>query len=288
MRIELRGVGLRTGGVRRLDGVDLEVADGAFASVLGVSGAGKSTLLGVVAGLTAQDEGEVLFDGAPVDGLPAHRRGVAVVFQDARLFPHMSALDNVAFPLKVRGAGRRQRRERAAELLEQVQLGGLGGRSPRELSGGQRQRVALARALAADPRAVLLDEPFSGLDERLRDDMRRLVLDLHGRLGTTMLMVTHDPAEALTMSDTVAYMSAGRVVQAGRPADLLLDPATPEVAAGFGTTLALEGEVRGGAFACGRLRVDLARLGDGAAQAPAGPAALLRFADGCVRVVARG
>ena len=296
MQIALDSVSLATKGIPRLVDVSFEVPDGSFVSVLGASGAGKSTLLGVVSGLIPQDSGHVLFDGRPVDNVPAHRRDVAVVFQDARLFPNMNALDNVAFPLKVRGVGRASRRERAAAMLAQVQLEGRGRRGVHELSGGQRQRVALARALVAGPRAVLLDEPFSGLDESLRDDMRRLVLDLHERLGTTMLMVTHDPMEALVMSDRVAYLSHGRLVQYGAPADVLLHPATPEVAESFGAARALEGQVVRGVFACGKLQIPLAAVaqangrGDGCGCAGVlppvsdGPAVLLRTASGFVDV----
>lgn len=281
MEIVLDHICLAGKGAPRLDQACLEVPSGAFVSVLGPSGAGKSTLLGVVSGLVAQDAGSVRFDGEAVDDVPAHRRGVSVVFQDARLFPNMTALDNVAFPLKVRGVGRTERRERAARLLADVQLGGLGARRTHELSGGQRQRVALARALAASPHAVLLDEPFSGLDEALRDDMRRLVLDLHERTGTTMLMVTHDPFEALTMSDRVAYLLHGSVVQVDEPGNLLARPATPEVAAGLGGTRALEGTVEGGVFVRGRLRFP-------APEAPDGPAVLLRTQAGDVSVHAAG
>ncbi len=281
MHIELDRVGVAGTGAPRLADVCLEVPDGAFVSVLGPSGAGKSTLLGVVSGLVAQDAGTVRFDGEPVDGAPAHRRGVAMVFQDARLFPNMSVLDNVAFPLKARGVGRMQRRERAARMLADVQLDGFGARRTHELSGGQRQRVALARALVAGPRAVLLDEPFSGLDESLRDGMRRLVLDLHERLGTTTLMVTHDPFEALAMSDRVVYLARGRVLQADEPGRLLVHPATPEVADGLGGTRALEGAVDGGAFVRGKLRVD-------APDVPDGPAVLLRTRDGSLSVHAAG
>lgn len=301
MQISLDSVSLATKGTPRLVDVSFEVPGGPFVSVLGASGAGKSTLLGVVSGLIPQDSGRVLFDGRPVDDVPAYRRDVAVVFQDARLFPNMNALDNVAFPLKVRGVGRRERRERAAAMLAQVQLEGMGRRGVHELSGGQRQRVALARALVAGPRAVLLDEPFSGLDESLRDDMRRLVLDLHDRLGTTMLMVTHDPMEALVMSDRVAYLSHGRLVQYGTPTDVLLHPATPEVAESFGAARALEGRVVQGVFTCGKLQIPLAAVaqangrGSGGCgggcgcggvlpPVPDGPAVLLRTASGFVDV----
>lgn len=281
MRVELEGVGVTRGGTRILSDVSLAVGEGSFTSVLGTSGAGKSTLLGVVSGLVCQDEGSVLIDGAPVDDLAPERRGVAVVFQDARLFPNMDVRDNVAFPLRVRGVGRRQRREAAEEMLGRVQLEGLGGRRVGELSGGQRQRVALARALVAAPRVVLLDEPFSGLDEALRGDMRRLVSSLHEELGITALMVTHDPLEALTMSDEVVYLAEGRVAQAGSPADVLMRPASPAVAACFGRTSALEGTAAQGEFACGKLRVPAPGVADG-------PAVLLRTSDGAVHVHAMG
>lgn len=257
-------------------------------AVLGASGAGKTTLLAMVNGLLEQDSGEVLFDGVPVDDIPTHHRDVTVVFQNSRLFPHMNVLENVAFPLKMRNVEKGRRAELASRMLDRVQLGGMGARGVRELSGGQRQRVALARALVADPKAVLLDEPFSGLDESLRDDMRRLVCGLQEQLGVTMLLVTHDPMEALTMGHRAAYMVQGAVVQEGDPAELLLAPATPEVAGCFGSTQALEGRVERGDFVCGRLRVPLCRTavpGEGLSD---GPAVLLRTSDATVGVYARG
>ncbi len=281
MDIALDHVTVAGKGAPRLVDACLEVPTGSFVSVLGPSGAGKSTLLGVVSGLVVQDAGAVLFDGKAVDDVPAHRRGVSMVFQDARLFPNMSVLDNVAFPLKVRGAGRTQRRERAERMLADVQLEGFGARRTHELSGGQRQRVALARALVAGPRAVLLDEPFSSLDETLRDEMRCLVLDLHARTGTTMLMVTHDPMEALVMSDRVVYLAQGAVVQQDEPGRLLAAPATDEVSAGLGGTRALEGEVEQGAFVRGKLHI-------AAPGVPDGPAVLLRTGDGHLSVHAVG
>lgn len=278
MRIELDRVSLAIKGTPILRDVSLGVDDGSFVSVLGASGAGKSTLLGVVSGLVEQTAGSVRFDGEVVDAVPAHRRDVSVVFQDARLFPHLSVHDNVAFPLKVRGVSRPRRAARAEELLKAVQLEGLGGRRVQELSGGQRQRVALARALAPRPGAVLLDEPFSGLDESLRDDMRQLVAGLQAQTGTTMLMVTHDPVEALIMSDRVVYLAQGAVVEEGPPEQLLCSQ-TPAVAASFGSAAAVEGVVADGVFVCGHLRV----------QAPAGaqegPAVLVRTADGTLHVL---
>ncbi len=278
MRIDLEHIGLTMKGAPLLRDVCASVPDRAFVSILGESGAGKTTLLRVVAGLAAQDEGRVLFDGQPADDLPANRRDIAMVFQDARLFPNMSVLDNVAFPLKVRGAGRAARREQAAQMLEKVQLAGLGERRTHEISGGQRQRVALARALVANPRAVLMDEPFSALDESLRDDMRELVLSLHADLSLTTLMVTHDPVEAVTMSDLVVYMAGGAIEQVGTGADILTRPATDHVRACFRDTVAIEGGVAGGEFHARKLRVPADTA------VPAGPALLVRTRAGAVSV----
>ena len=277
MKIELDDIRVVRGGRTVIDGMSLAVPEGAFASILGPSGAGKSTLLGVVSGLLVQDGGSVRFDGRAVDALPAHKRGVAMVFQDARLFPHMSAGDNVAFPLKARGVAKAERRAEAEEWLARVQLAGFAGRRVQELSGGQKQRVALARALAAHPRALLLDEPFSGLDEALRETMRRLVRRLHEETGVTTLMVTHDAMEALVMSDTVTYVHEGGIAQAGSPAELLLHPTAACVAESFGGARALEGTVRSGAFARGCLQVPAPGVADG-------PAVLVRTAAGSVAV----
>ncbi len=280
MRIEVRELSLRIKGTSLLERVSLEIPDGSFISVLGESGAGKTTLLNIICGLTVQDSGSVLFDGCPVDDLPPNRRDVTVVFQEARLFPNMSVLDNVAFPLRVRGVKRAERRLRAADMLERVRLPNIESRRPGELSGGQRQRVALARALVASPRAALLDEPFSGLDESLREDMRSLVLELHDDLAITMLMVTHDPLEALTMSDQVAYLSRGRLLQTGAPNSLLLHPASREVGGCFKSASALEGIVADEVFIKGKLRIP-------ARGVRAGSAILLRTSDGGIRVYPR-
>ena len=269
MHLVLDHICLELSGKTILDDVSFEVADGEFVSVLGESGAGKSTTLKVVAGLLPQDAGTVSFDGRVVDDLPTHKRSCAIVFQDIRLFPNMSVADNIAFPLKMQGVARAERLRTAEEMLEAVRLPGLGKRRTYELSGGQQQRVALARALAGRPRAILLDEPFSGLDEQLREEMRALVLSLHERFAMTSLMVTHDPDEALTMSDRIVYMHDGRVVQKGSPADLLLRPASELVAACFGDTSAIEGAVEEGAFRRGKLKVP-------AADVASGPAVLVR------------
>lgn len=277
MHLALDHITLTLGGKRILDDISFEVHDGEFVSVLGESGAGKSTTLKVIAGIIYQDEGRVLFDGQAIDDEPAHKRGCAIVFQDIRLFPNMNVRDNVAFSLKMQHVGKQERYRIADEMLEAVQLAGMGDRRTHELSGGQQQRVALARALAGKPRAVLLDEPFSGLDEQLRDDMRRLVLDLHERFGMTTLMVTHDPDEALVMSDRIVYFSEGRLLQEGAPADILLHPAHEAVSACFGDTSAIRGAVRNGVFETGKLRVD-------APAVPDGDAVLVRVKDSGVFV----
>ena len=276
MRIDFDHICLAIKGTQLLRDVTLSVPDRAFVSILGESGAGKTTLLRVANGLAVQDEGHVLFDGVAVDDLPAHKRGVSMVFQDARLFPNMSVLDNVAFPLKVRGMGKEERRTQAQRMLENVQLAGLGTRRTHEISGGQRQRVALARALVANPRAVLMDEPFSALDESLREDMRALVLSLHESLDLTILMVTHDPVEAITMSDQVVCMAHGAIEQVGTGADILLRPATDSVGKLFKDTVAIEGAVERGEFSARKLRV--------ATTIPDGPALLVRTRAGVTAV----
>ena len=276
MRIDFDHICLAIKGTQLLHDVTLSVPDRAFVSILGESGAGKTTLLRVANGLAVHDEGHVLFDGAAVDDLPANKRGVSMVFQDARLFPNMSVLDNVAFPLKVRGVSKDERRAQAQRMLENVQLAGLGTRRTHEISGGQRQRVALARALVANPRAVLMDEPFSALDESLREDMRALVLSLHESLDLTILMVTHDPVEAITMSDQVVCMAHGAIEQVGTGADILLRPAAEPVRNIFKDTVAIEGRVEGGEFCARKLRVP-ATIEDG-------PALLVRTRAGVTAV----
>ena len=276
MRIDFDHICLAIKGTQLLRDVTLSVPDRAFVSILGESGAGKTTLLRVANGLAVHDKGHVLFDGAAVDDLPANKRGVSMVFQDARLFPNMSVLDNVAFPLKVRGMGKEERRTQAQRMLENVQLAGLGLRRTHEISGGQRQRVALARALVANPRAVLMDEPFSALDESLREDMRALVLSLHESLDLTTLMVTHDPVEAITMSDRVVCMAHGAIEQVGTGADILLHPATDSVGKLFKDTVAIEGAVERGEFSARKLRV--------ATTIEDGPALLVRTRTGVTAV----
>ncbi|WP_180326783.1 ABC transporter ATP-binding protein [Raoultibacter phocaeensis] len=270
MRLTVSNITIDLGGKsakRVLDDVSFTAQEGEFLSLLGESGAGKSTLLKIIAGILVQDRGSVAFGDASVDEVPAHKRNVGYVFQDMRLFPNMNVEENVAFPCKMRGMKKAERLARARELLAHVQLEGFGARDVSSLSGGQQQRVALARALAGTPKVLLLDEPFSGLDEHLRDDMRSLVLKLHREFGTTTIMVTHDAIEAIEMSERIVYMSAGRVMQRGAPDELFERPATSEIAACFGDCSTLAGEVRHAVFVADTLRLPAPGVADGPATA---------------------
>src|SRR5687768_945543 len=210
--------------------MDLEVRDGEFLTLLGPSGCGKTTTLGLIAGFFAPSAGEIYLRGRPVAGLPPFKRDIGVVFQDYALFPHMTAGENVAFGLRMRGIEKAQTERRVHEALELVQLRGLAERRPLELSGGQRQRVALARALVIRPAVLLLDEPLSNLDLKLREEMRVEIAGIQRRLGITTVFVTHDQGEALVMSHRIAVMNGGRIEQIGRPADIYEKPASRFVA----------------------------------------------------------
>ena len=228
--------------------LSLEVAEGEFLSLLGPSGCGKSTLMKTISGIVPVRSGRIFLDGRDITDLPVHKRGTVVVFQDMRLFPHKSVAENVAFPLKMQGVSKIQRLKTAEELLKKVQMDGYGSRKPGELSGGQQQRVALARALAAQPKLLLLDEPFSALDENLREDMRRLVLQLQKEFRMTVILVTHDREEALSMSHRVALLFDGKLSQIGTPREVYSRPANRQVADYFGNCVYIPGQVRGGIF----------------------------------------
>ena len=231
-----------------LKDLSLEVAEGEFVALLGPSGCGKSTLMKTIAGILPVQSGKIFLDGRDITSLPVHKRGTVVVFQDMRLFPHKSVAENVAFPMKIQGISKAQRLRTAAELLEKVQMGGFENRKPGELSGGQQQRVALARALAAQPKLLLLDEPFSALDENLREEMRRLVLQLHREFRMTVILVTHDREEALSMSDRVALLFDGRLGQIGTPRQVYRHPENRQVADYFGNCVYIPGRVQQGIF----------------------------------------
>lgn len=230
MSLELVGVKKSFDGVRAVDGVDLSVVKGELFVLLGPSGCGKTTLLRAIAGIYGVDSGSVVLNGRDLTRTPMHRRNMAMVFQSFALFPHLSAFDNVAFGLKSRRVGRDEIDKRVNEALALVRLETLGARYPNQLSGGQQQRVALARALAVHPDLLLLDEPLSNLDARLRDEMRVEIRELQRRLGITTLLVTHDIGEAFAMSDRMAVMREGKIAQIGRAAEIYHFPANRFVA----------------------------------------------------------
>jgi iron(III) transport system ATP-binding protein len=242
--LRIRGLAKRFGAFTALERVDLDVAAGELLTLLGPSGCGKTTLLRALAGLDGQDEGEIWQDGAEVSALPVSRRGCGIVFQSYALFPNLTVRENVAYGLVSSGRPRAESARRVAELLELMDLGAHAGKYPAQLSGGQQQRVALARALALRPRLLLLDEPFSALDARVRARLRGELRSLQRRLGITTVMVTHDQEEALTTSDRIAVMRAGRIEQVGTPAEIYGQPATPFVAEFVGRMNFLPGEVR--------------------------------------------
>lgn len=237
MKLEIKNLSVDINNIRILEGVTLGIEEKEFLVLLGPSGCGKSTLLKTIAGINPVKEGSIVLDGTLLNDVPAHKRGTVIVFQDIRLFPNMSVAENVTYALRVKGIRKSERREKAGELLGCVQLEGFEDRMPSTLSGGQMQRVALARALAAEPKLMLLDEPFSSLDENLREDMRNLVRDLHRRFGMTTVMVTHDREEAFTMADRLAIMFEGHIVQTGTPEELLTDPVDDRVERYFGKSL---------------------------------------------------
>lgn len=228
--VELRGVRRQFGDYLALDDVSLEVRRGEFFSLLGPSGCGKSTLLRLIAGLDQPDSGAVLIDGENMQGVPPYRRPCNMVFQNYAIFPHLNLRDNVAFGLRKCGLPAGEKEQRIDEMLAAVRLKGLDGRKPDQLSGGQRQRVALARALVRRPRVLLLDEPLGALDKTLREEMQLELRELQQSVGITFVFVTHDQEEALSMSDRIAVMSGGRVLQVATPHDLYERPNCRSVA----------------------------------------------------------
>ncbi|MBN8997086.1 MAG: ABC transporter ATP-binding protein [Rhizobiales bacterium] len=237
--IDIRSIAKHFGGVPALDDVSLSITPGEFLTLLGPSGSGKTTLLMCIAGFVQPDAGSILVDGNEILTLPAHRRNLGMVFQSYALFPHMTVGENVAYPLKLRGVSRAERERRAREALGVVQMDGLKDRRINQLSGGQRQRVAFARAVVFEPAIILMDEPLSALDKRLREDMQIELKHLHQRLGRTIVYVTHDQKEALTMSDHVAVMERGRIMQVASPRDIYERPTSEFVARFIGDAAVL-------------------------------------------------
>ena len=270
VEVRLEELRRRYGAVTALDGLSLTLAPGELVTLLGPSGCGKTTALRLLAGLEDADGGRVVVGGRDVTGLPANRRDMGMVFQAYSLFPHMTARQNVAFGLRMRRVGGAARSRRADEMLELVGLAAQADRYAHQLSGGQQQRVALARALAIRPTVLLLDEPLSALDARvrgqLRDEIRRVQLEV----GTTTLFVTHDQEEALAIADRVGVMRAGRLEQLGPPTDVYTRPATPFVAEFVGLTNRLTGQVGDGVVEVRGVRLPLV-----AGSWPAGPAVAL-------------
>ena len=250
MSVEPAGAGLALRGIRKafgpvaaLDGIDLEVKPGEFLTILGPSGSGKTTLLKIVAGFELPEEGDVLLGGADVTFTAPARRNVGMVFQNYALFPHLDVRRNIAFPLEVRRLPRAEIDRRVGATLALVDLEGYEGRFPRQLSGGQQQRVALARAIVFDPQLLLLDEPFGALDRKLREAMQLEVRRLQRRLGLTTVFITHDQEEALILSDRIAVMSHGRIVQVAAPSELYARPANAFVADFVGESNLLFGRI---------------------------------------------
>ena len=242
--LELVEVSKTFGPVIAVDGVSLTVAPGEFLTLLGPSGSGKTTTLMMIAGFESATAGEILLGGRPLTRVPPYRRNLGMVFQHYALFPHMTVYDNVAFPLRTRGATRTETNQRVAEALDRVHLPGYGARFPAQLSGGQQQRVALARALAYRPPVLLMDEPLGALDKKLREQMQLEIKHIQRELQLTVIYVTHDQEEALTMSDRIVVMRHGRVVQLGPPEDLYERPIDRFVADFIGQSNFLEVTVR--------------------------------------------
>jgi putative spermidine/putrescine transport system ATP-binding protein len=241
VHVQLLELRRRFGRVSALDGLSIELAPGELVALLGPSGCGKTTALRALAGLERLDSGRVLLDGRDITGMPASRRDMGMVFQAYSLFPHLSARDNVAFGLRLRRMAAAARRKVADRMLELVHLADQGGRYPHELSGGQQQRVALARALAIEPQVLLLDEPLSALDAKVRAQLRDEIRRIQTEVGITTLFVTHDQDEALAIADRVAVMFAGRLEQIAPPAELYERPSTARVAEFVGLSNRLRG-----------------------------------------------
>ena len=244
--VHLEHVMKKFGAYVAIRNLSLDVAAGEFVTLLGPSGCGKTTTLRMIAGLMPQDGGEIRFGSRRVDLLPANKRNVGLVFQNYALFPHMTVAENVGFGLRMRGWSKEKQRQRVEEFIALVRLDGLGGRKPGQLSGGQQQRVAVARALAFNPDLVLLDEPLSNLDAKLREQVRLDLRAIQRRAGQTTIFVTHDQVEALVMSDRVVLMNQGAIEQIGPPQALYTSPATEFAARFIGANNLIPGHYLGG------------------------------------------
>jgi iron(III) transport system ATP-binding protein len=277
VRIAVEGLTKRFGSQEVVSRVSFAIGEGELFTLLGPSGCGKTTLLRLIAGFYAADEGEIRFDDRRVNDVPAHERGIGMVFQNYALWPHMTVSDNVGYGLKLRRIGRAEIADRVKGALDKVRLAGLGDRYPGQLSGGQQQRVALARALVLNPQILLLDEPLSNLDAKVRIQVRAEIRKLQKELGITTVYVTHDQEEALTLSDRIAVFNQGKVFQLGAPKELYERPANRFVADFIGINNLIDGTVRAVDSASGGLTVDTA-IGSIRAMPREG----LRVGDRCV------
>ncbi|NPD14716.1 ABC transporter ATP-binding protein [Xinfangfangia sp. D13-10-4-6] len=284
--VEFSDTSRHFGSVKAVDGVDLQIEEGSFFAMLGPSGSGKTTCLRLISGFEQPTGGQIRIFGEDVSNTPPHLRNVNTVFQDYALFPHMSVRDNVAYGLMVKGMGKRERLSQAEEMLDLVKLGQFGDRKPSQLSGGQRQRVALARALVNKPRVLLLDEPLGALDLKLREAMQDELKALQHRLGLTFVFVTHDQHEALSMADSLAVFSDGKIAQIGTPAEVYDRPRTRFVADFVGSSNVLPPQLTqklGGPAQWSSIRPEQIRLAD--AGPLFGPVTALRYLGAGTRVV---
>ncbi|HEV8673338.1 MAG TPA: ABC transporter ATP-binding protein [Methylomirabilota bacterium] len=287
--LRLVGIAKHFGATAAVAGVSLDVARGSLTTILGPSGCGKTTLLRLIAGFLEPDAGEIRIDGVPQQGLPPYRRTTATVFQEYALFPHLSVFDNVAYGLRLRRLPRPAVAERVRRVLGLMRLDGLEARLPRALSGGQQQRVALARSLVVEPEVLLMDEPLSNLDAKLRLRVRAEIREIQTRLGITTVYVTHDQEEALAISDTIAVMQAGRLRQVGSPRAIYEAPADPWVAAFVGEVNLLRATVVVGSAGRPALRLGALELPlpPGVAVAPDG-AMVVALRPEAIRITAAG
>ena len=245
LRVSFENVSRHYGPVRAVDNVNLTIEPGEFVSLLGPSGSGKTTLLMMLAGFDEPTMGRLFIGDRDVTRVPPNKRNIGMVFQKYALFPHMSVAENIAYPLKMRGIGRAERETQVERALDMVKLAGFGSRTPGQLSGGQQQRIALARAIVFNPQVILMDEPLGALDKKLRQHLQLEIKQLQERLGATVIFVTHDQEEALTMSDRIAVMQGGSIVQLGSPKDLYFRPKSAFVADFLGDMNFLPGRYAG-------------------------------------------
>ncbi len=259
--LQLQNLTKEFGSVRAVDTVNLDIQKGEFLTLLGPSGSGKTTLLMMIAGFLDITSGDIALDGVSIAGVPAEKRNFGMVFQGYALFPHMTVRDNIGYALDVRKRPRAEITERVDEMLDLVQLSNFGHRKPAELSGGQQQRVALARALCFAPPVLLLDEPLGALDKKLRVEVQEQLKDIHRRVGTTFIYVTHDQEEALSMSDRIVIMRDGRIEQTGSPVDLYERPATRFAASFLGKSNFLQQP--DGLYALRPEKIDISATGSG-------------------------